>query len=52
VLLNEVVRSLEDPGAVSVTTISAMEVWQGRARVLKMSKSWEPRRNGSKRFGT
>jgi hypothetical protein len=44
VLLNEAVRSLEDPGAVSDTTASAMNVWQGWARVPKMSELWEPRR--------
>jgi hypothetical protein len=44
VFLNEVVRSSEDPGAVSDMTASAMNVWQGWARVLKMSELWEARK--------
>jgi len=43
VLLNKIIRPLEDLGIVSDTTAPGVNVWQGWLRVPKKGKSWEPR---------
>ena len=43
-LLNKIIRPLEDLGVVSDTTTPGMNVWQGWMRVPKKDKSWESRK--------
>ena len=44
VLLNKIIRPLEDLGVVSDTAASGVNVWQGWMRVPKKGESWESRK--------